>query len=44
MDVVLFGVVFGFGHGGIATMESPIVANVFRDAFHGVIFGHGFLL
>ena len=35
----LFGVVFGFGHGGIATMESPIVANVFGMRSHGVIFG-----
>ena len=34
-----FGVVFGFGHGGMATMESPIVANVFGMRSHGVIFG-----
>jgi MFS family permease len=35
----LFGLVFGFGHGGIATMESPIVANVFGMRSHGVILG-----
>jgi MFS family permease len=35
----LFGAVFGFGHGGIATMESPIVANVFGMRSHGVILG-----
>ena len=35
----LFGAAFGFGHGGIATMESPIVANVFGMRSHGVILG-----
>jgi predicted MFS family arabinose efflux permease len=35
----LFGVAFGFGHGGIATTESPIVANVFGMRSHGVILG-----
>jgi len=35
----LFGVVFGFGHGGMATMESPIVAQVFGMRSHGVILG-----
>jgi len=35
----LFGAVFGFGHGGMATMESPIVANVFGMRSHGVILG-----
>jgi MFS family permease len=35
----LFGVAFGFGHGGVATMESPIVANVFGMRSHGVILG-----
>jgi MFS family permease len=35
----LFGVTFGFGHGGIATTESPIVANVFGMRSHGVILG-----
>jgi MFS family permease len=37
--LLLFGVVFGFGHGGLATMESPIVANVFGIRSHGVILG-----
>jgi len=41
---LLFGVVFGFGHGGIATMESPIVANVFGMRSHGVILGLVFFL
>ena len=40
----LFGLVFGFGHGGIATMESPIVANVFGMRSHGVILGLVFFL
>ena len=35
----LFVSAFGFGHGGIATMESPIVANVFGMRSHGVILG-----
>jgi MFS family permease len=35
----LFGVAFGFGHGGISTMESPIVANFFGMRSHGVILG-----
>ncbi len=35
----LFGVVFGFGHGGMATMESPIVAHVFGMRSHGAILG-----
>ncbi len=35
----LFGAVFGFGHGGIATMESPMVANIFGMRSHGVILG-----
>jgi len=35
----LLGVVFGFGHGGMATMESPIVAHVFGMRSHGVILG-----
>jgi MFS family permease len=37
--LLLFGVVFGFGHGGIATMESPIVAHIFGMRSHGVILG-----
>jgi MFS family permease len=39
----LFGAAFGFGHGGMATMESPIVANVFGMRSHGVILGLVFL-
>jgi MFS family permease len=39
----LFGAAFGFGHGGIATMESPMVANVFGLRSHGVILGLVFL-
>ena len=39
----LFGAAFGFGHGGIATMESPMVANVFGMRSHGVILGLVFL-
>jgi len=35
----LFGVVFGFGHGGMATMESPIVAHIFGMRSHGVLLG-----
>jgi MFS family permease len=40
----LFGLVFGFGHGGIATMESPIVAHVFGMRSHGVILGLVFFI
>jgi MFS family permease len=39
----LFGAAFGFGHGGIATMESPMVANLFGMRSHGVILGLVFL-
>jgi MFS family permease len=35
----VFGAAFGFGHGGMATMESPMVANVFGMRSHGVILG-----
>jgi predicted MFS family arabinose efflux permease len=35
----LVGVAFGFSHGGLATMESPIVANVFGMRSHGTILG-----
>jgi MFS family permease len=35
----LFGTVFGFGHGGIAIMESLMVANIFGTRSHGVILG-----
>jgi len=37
--LVVFGAAFGFGHGGMATMESPMVANVFGMRSHGVILG-----
>lgn len=37
--LLVFGVAFGFGHGGMATMESPMVANVFGMRSHGVILG-----
>jgi MFS family permease len=37
--LLLFALVFGFGHGGIATMESPITAKVFGLRAHGVILG-----
>ena len=37
--LLLFGVVFGFGHGGMATLESPIVAHVFGMRSHGAILG-----
>jgi len=40
----LGGLAFGFGHGGIATMESPIVANIFGMRSHGVILGLVFFL
>jgi MFS family permease len=35
----VFGVAFGFGHGGMATLESPMVAHVFGMRSHGVILG-----
>jgi predicted MFS family arabinose efflux permease len=35
----VFGAAFGFGHGGMAIMESPMVANVFGMRSHGVILG-----
>jgi len=41
--LLLFGVAFGFGHGGMATMESPMVAKVFGMRSHGVILGLVFL-
>jgi MFS family permease len=39
----LFGAAFGFCHGGIATMESPMVANLFGMRSQGVILGLVFL-
>ena len=35
----LVGMAFGFSHGGLATMESPMVANVFGMRSHGTILG-----
>ena len=35
----LVGLAFGFSHGGLATMESPMVANVFGMRSHGTILG-----
>ncbi len=37
--LLLLGAVFGFGHGGISTMQSPIVANVFGLRSHGITLG-----
>ncbi len=35
----LFAIIFGFGYGGITTIFSPIVANLFGLRSHGAIFG-----
>ncbi len=35
----LFAVIFGFAYGGLAAMESPIVAELFGLSSHGVIMG-----
>ena len=35
----LFAVIFGFAYGGLAAMESPIVAGLFGLSSHGVILG-----
>jgi MFS family permease len=35
----LVGVAFGFGQGGVAIMESPIVAHIFGMRSHGSILG-----
>jgi sugar phosphate permease len=37
--LVLVAIAFGFSHGGLATMESPMVANVFGMRSHGTILG-----
>jgi MFS family permease len=37
--LVLVGLAFGFSHGGLATMESPMVANIFGMRSHGTILG-----
>jgi len=35
----LFAVIFGFGYGGLSTLISPMVAELFGLSSHGVIFG-----
>ena len=35
----LFAIVFGFAYGGIVSIESPIIAELFGMGSHGVIFG-----
>lgn len=35
----LFSVIFGFGYGGLVTLQSPVVAWLFGLRSHGVIFG-----
>jgi len=35
----LFAIVLGFAYGGLAAMESPIVAELFGLSSHGVIMG-----
>ncbi len=38
----LFGAIFGFGHGGMATMESPRTAEIFGMNSHGMLLGFVF--
>ncbi len=38
----LFGVIFGFAQGGLATMQSPTVAEIFGMRSHGVLLGFVF--
>jgi len=35
----LFAVIFGFGYGGIAPLQSPLIAELFGLSSHGVILG-----
>jgi MFS family permease len=35
----LFGIIYGFGQGGLATAESPMVAHIFGMKAHGSILG-----
>jgi MFS family permease len=35
----LFGLIFGFGYGGLATMQSLLVADLFGLSNHGMILG-----
>jgi MFS family permease len=37
--LVLFAVLYGFAHGGIFTVLSPLVAELFGIESHGVLFG-----
>ncbi len=37
--LILFAILFGFGHGGMATMQSPITAYIFGMRAHGSILG-----
>lgn len=37
--LILFAIIFGFGHGGLATMESPLTAYIFGLRSHGPILG-----
>jgi MFS family permease len=37
--LILVGLAFGFSHGGLATMESPMVAGIFGMRSHGTILG-----
>ena len=37
--LMIFAVAFGFGHGGMATMESPMTAHIFGLRAHGAILG-----
>jgi MFS family permease len=40
----IFGALFGFGQGGLATMESPVVAHVYGIRAHGAILGLVFFM
>lgn len=35
----LFATIYGFGHGGIFTVVSPLVAERFGTGAHGILFG-----
>jgi MFS family permease len=37
--LILIAIAFGFSHGGLATMESPMVAHIFGMRSHGTILG-----
>jgi len=40
----LFGVIFGFGYGGLVALTSPLAANLFGLGSHGVILGITFFV